>query len=562
MSDEESPDDQSEASDGDVSNEVPEPVTGVENYGSEELSRASDEGHIDTHTSIEEDPDGNPVVTRSAAFAEVADRPREKALDAEDTMNEVEFLDNLRKFDPELAGTIRAMCQSAAAGIGVIHPAEEGKVSEMSDIEEKITDACDQLLDDLGIREEATTYFRNCVVHGDDMSHIHYDEGDGDEEGGVEELTPLPLRLMTVTDERPPLDGTDSTTNDEDFDRVIAEANYYAMQEDDDERREVYPARDVLHIALNRRGNWQEDILGRETFNVYGETTLEPVKFSVQTKQNTMANKVAMDDKLLTREYYHINVEELFGHIQDPDLRQRRVEEYAAELREKLEDLEADQKPIIPEEVTVEIEGPDGNTAQTMTDFIETMNNSIQHALCYHVASFGRDAGGTDRGNRPAKEMSDNTVRQLRGVVQDAFQRLFEIHAKLRFEEAREPGDGDGHEQYELDDDIVLPTLKFDPVDPEDRNDEVRNAATLYEKGIGDLNEARGEVNLKPIDEEEKEDMMFFKNPTTPAEDEEQRQEEMEMEMEQQGPSGDGDRESPNDEPTESRPSRTDSTDS
>lgn len=538
--------------------------------GGESVDTALDADDLETETSVVEGDDGQPVVTRetrTAAFAEVADRPKKKALEGDKNKNDIEFFDDLRKFDAELAGTIRAQCQSAASGLSVTHPAIEGERSDMNEMEEKITRACRDLVDELDLREDASTYFRNAVTHGNDVSHIQYEEQSEDGEGGVTDLTPLPLRIMTIVDEQTARDGfyqnePASLNGTQNYDKLITSPDFYVLSEENDNARQVLPAHDVLHIARNQRGNWHDDRLGRTTYNVWGERALEPIKYAVQTKQNTLANKVAMDDKLLTREYYQINVEELFGHLEDPDRRQEEVERYAGELREKLEDLDADQKPIIPEEVSVEVKGPQGETARNMAEFIETMNNSIQHALTYHVASFGRDAGGTDRGNRPAKEMSENTVRQLRDVVKTSFRELFKIHAMLRFEDAREltNPEFDDVRRYELADDIVLPELKFDPVDPENRNDEVRNAATMYEKGFADLNEARAEVSLEPIDEFERDERMWQpqKNPTTMDEDIEQEQ----MMNESDGSGGDGSSGSnPNDEPTESRPSRTDSTD-
>lgn len=490
--------------------------------------------NVEIETGIEEVDEEEFVVHRTAAFAELADRPKRKAIDEEKAKGEVKFFDDLRAFDAELAGTIHAQSQSAASGVDASHPAEADVEMEMSDEERKVTQACRDLLRDLGIKQDALTIFRDLISHGNDVSWIEMDD-----EEGVTDLRVLPLRALTILDEQtyenrgpnqsePFISDSDSGKN---FDRVIQDADYYVINEGDEENEQAYREHEVLHIALNKRRNWHKDRKGRWTFSVWGERRLEPTRYSLQAKQNTLANKVAMDDKLLAREFYKVNVAELFGHIEDPDRRQKKAEEYADELRQLLEGLEADQKPILPEEVDVIVEGPDGDTARNMSNFIQTMNDSLQHALTYHVASFGRDAGGTDRGNRPAKEMSDNSVRQLRNIVKHSFQYLFEVHTILKFPEYREVADDsfddDDIRRYKVNDDITLPTLEFDPVDPTEQSEKVRDAISLYEKGVADLNEARAIVGLDPLGEQDIEDRWFLKNPTTKEED-------IEMELEEQ----------------------------
>lgn len=487
------------------------------------------DNEIDIQTGVDETDDGDVRVHRTAAFAEIADRPKQKAIDEESMKNDVKFFDDLRKFDAELAGTIYAQCQSAGSGADVTHPKVDALDDDRSDLEKTITQECRQLLRDLGIQQDIMTFFRNLVVHGNDVSWIEWMVGSGEDDGGVTDLLCMPLRALTILDVDPRTNQNITTYGgtDDDYERSITDAEYYVINEGDTDIQDVTHESEVLHIALNRRGHWHKDHKGRWTYGVWGERRLEPVRYTLQAKQNTLANKVAMDDKLLAREFYYINVEELFGHIEDPDRRQEKTEEYAGELRRLIEDLEADQKPILPEEVEVEIEGPDGDTARKMSDFIQTMNDSLQHALTYHVASFGRDAGGTGRGNRPAKDMSDNSVRQLREVVKDSFRRLFEIHAVLRHEEIRQINpeySEDDIRRYELDPeaDVEMPILTFDPVDPSEQVERVRNAISMYEKGIADLNEARVEANLEPIDDSDAEDMMWFRNPTLWSDDDEE----------------------------------------
>lgn len=499
--------------------------------------------NVEISTGIDKTDDGFRV-TRTAAFAELADEPKKKALDDHQRKNRVKYFDDLVNFDAELSGTVYAQSQSAASGIDVTHPTASTLDEEPSATEKQITKECRQLIRDLGLDTDGTTIFRNLIVHGNDISFIQYEEGEG-----IVDMITLPLRSMTILDD-------DTYRNDHGFNQggednweeTITEADWYIINEGREDYETPIPAEDILHVALNRRSNWHKDHRGRDTFGVWGERRLEPVRYSMQAKQNTLANKVAMDDKLLAREYFYINVEELFGHITDPDMREEKAKQYARELRELVEDLEADQKPILPEEVTVEIEGPDGETARNMSEFIQTMNDSLQHALNYHVGAFGRDAGGTDRANKPAKEMSDNSVRHLRKVVKASFRRLFEIHTILRHEGTREVvnPEAQGLERFAVREDIRLPEVTFDPVDPTEQVERVRNAISLYEKGVADLNEVRAEAGLEPVTNEDIREMYWFKNPVMWKDDESEdalykNQEPKNEQPPEEEPGGDGD---------------------
>jgi hypothetical protein len=489
----------------------------------------TDAVEVETHV---EDA-GENTVARSATFADVANRPKEQAINDADTINDVVFYDQLVEFDGDLAGTIRAKSQVAGMGAEVTHPAMRGREEELSEIEQRIMRACEtDLLVGLDLRRRMQAIFRRLIIHGNEIAHIKYADGEG-----VTGLQELPLRALTIVDEDTHENSEVSATGDKpgplldsgsgeaDMEKTIHDADRYVLNEGDSDSRQSYYREEILHLAINKHGNWYTDRVGRDTFGIWGERRLEPIKFAMQAKANTLANKVALDDSLLAREVYHIDIETLYGHIQNDKERTQKAKEYKNKLKRQLNNLAPDEKPILPEEVSVSVQGPDGSTADNQTGFIEMMNNTMQHALTFHSASFGRDAGGSLAGNRPAKEMSDTGVKSLRDVVKREFRQLFRIHALLKFPEARAPatnGEGDrvnsdeirDYEQYTLTDDITLPVLSFDPVSRRDKSDRVKDAAAAYEKGVADLNEARRWVDLDPVKEEEVDDMMFRKDPT------------------------------------------------
>ena len=470
---------------------------------------------------------GDNWVAREASFADVATRPKERAITDADTINDVVFYRQLAHLDGDLAGTIRAKSQVGAMGPEVSHPAMRGHEDELSDEERDMVEACEALMDRLNLNRRMQAIFKQLIIHGNFACHIEYADG-----AGITDITPLPLQALTITDQRPnpdtattidTMEGPLQQSGNTDMDQTIHEGNYYVLNEGDSDDMEVHPADEVFHLAINKWGNWYEDRRGRSTYSVWGERRLAPVKFALQAKQNTLSNKVALDDSLLAREVYHIDVETLFGHIPNDKERTEKAEEYKDKLKRKLNSLAPDEKPILPEEVSVEVNGPDGKTADNQTGFIQMMNDTLQHALTFHSASFGRDAGGSLAGNKPAKEMSDTGVKSLRDVVKDEFRELFRIHCLLAVENARQPATdaednrirgATGFDQWDIKDGLTLPILAFDPVSRRDKSDRVKDAVAAYEKGVADLNEARAWVDLDPIKEDDVEDMFFRRDPT------------------------------------------------
>ena len=499
------------------------------------VASASPHGNADDLVTVDAEidtaDDETVTVTRSAAFAEVARRPKQNAIEADDNLNDVEFYEKLRNLDGELDGSVRAQSQVATLSPGVTHPALEGDQEEMTATEETLLRDAEALLRELRIgTNELESMAEDIVTHGNHVLHVTYDE----DQGGVQSLTPLPLASLTIVEDDMVQGGTVVYDTDDDDElslsalmgnddattgQTVSSADWYVLNEGTD-NEQLFPARDIIHLEYGRWGNWHTDLEGRQTFNVWGRRRLEPIKFALQAKANTLANKVAMDDKLLAREFYHIDVEALYGHIENDQRRTEKAQEYAEKLRTQLNDLDADEKPILPSEVEVEVKGPSGQKAIDMANFIEMMNNSIMHGMLFHVGSFGRDAGeGTLGGTRPAKEMSETNVRHLRSVLKEGFRELFRIHTLLGERESartrvQSPDETlKGPEKYRLADDVTVPELTFDPISPRDQSDKVKDSVTAYQKGVVDLNEAREMLGHDPVTEDDIEDMLFKGNP-------------------------------------------------
>jgi hypothetical protein len=210
-----------------------------------------------------------------------------------------------------------------------------------------------------------------------------------------------------------------------------------------------------------------------------------------------------MDDSLIAREIYHIDVATLFGHINNDEKREKKAKKYASELKDTLESMKPDEKPILPDEVSVSVQGPEGK-AKEHGDFLDLMNDSIMHALTFNVSGVGRDAGGPMIGNRPAKDTSLNNVQHLRETMGRQFRKLFRLHLLVQHPEWRaEMPDKEDISTWKLRDDIILPDVKWSSLEDGDVERIGNTAAKLYDNNIITRNEAREMMGKDPIPDDE-----------------------------------------------------------
>jgi len=474
----------------------------------------ADESEDDVEITAEvESADGTAAtVTRSASLAEVVSEPRE-ILDKDQFETDFDLYERLLTIDSELAGTVRAQAQ-LASGFELIHPTTEGDSEEPSDSDVTALKDCKELVQLLDLDLSQPSMFKGMIAMGNDVSKIIFRDGEG-----VTGLQSLPLRSLTIIDEdtqpgvqnaiaeaRKAVDGDEEidlkTYTDNLPDAVVQDADYYVLNEGKKDMKMIESWK-ILHLAAERRSNWFTDKFDRRTYGVWGAPRIEPTKFPLQAKHNTLTNKVSMDDSLIAREIYHIDVATLFGHINNDERREEKAKKYASDLKETLEGMGPDEKPILPDEVTVDVKGPEGK-AKEHGDFLDLMNDSIMHALTFNVSGVGRDAGGPYIGNRPAKDTSLNNVRHLRETMGRQLRKLFKIHLLLKHPEWREDMvDPEDVSTWKLRDDITLPKVEWAQMEDGDLERVVNAATKAYESKLITRNEAREMFGHDPIPDDE-----------------------------------------------------------
>ena len=114
--------------------------------------------------------------------------------------------------------------------------------------------------DTLDFDDILITALRNLMVYGNDINKIVGKQGEG-----ITALQSLPVKQITIVDERGGLDSTFDATED----NPITRATKYLLREMKLNTREI-PASEILHIRVDYRSNWFVDNKGRKTYGVWG----------------------------------------------------------------------------------------------------------------------------------------------------------------------------------------------------------------------------------------------------------------------------------------------------
>ncbi|MFB6236926.1 MAG: hypothetical protein ABEH81_01010 [Halopenitus sp.] len=451
----------------------------------------------------QEDAFGSPIA-KSAR-----DTRQELSEDEHDTV--FDMYDALVDLDGELSGAVNAIAQSATYA-EITMPTDDP-----TDTEEKILEECQALAERIRGKETAIDVLRNLIKHGNDINKKVYND-----EVGIIALQSLPTNSVTIVDDRGELIEKDDAPG-KDIEDIMFQVNEtldegdeelgghqvhesferdaYVLNEEDPDRRSIIEPHNVLHFSIDARSNWFEDQLGRETYGVWGQSRLEPLKFTIQTKYNTLLNKVAMDDKLLAREVYYINTTELFGDISDREERIKKAEKYADDLKEMVEELGPDERPMLPEHVEVKVIGPEGK-AIDQKPFIEQLNNGIAAALTFPMAGLGRGTTSVKAGEEISSLWAENNIKNLRNSVIWGLRELFKDHIKILHPELVENNsEAQNIGDMKLQDDIHIPTLKYEPFRQEDRTEIAGQIETLVNIGVMRRAEARDMWGLSTDDE-------------------------------------------------------------
>ena len=373
--------------------------------------------------------------------------------------NEFDMYDLMLKLDPELNGAVRAV--SLTANNYEINYNKGKNATIRNAIRELVEDTLD--FDDILINA-----MRNMMVYGNDINKIV-----GRQSQGITGLQGLPIKQITIVDERGGLDSTFDATED----NPIIRADKYMLREMKLNTREI-PASEILHIKIDFRSNWFVDNRGRKTYGVWGASRFSSLKQAIRMKYNSLNNRLSLEDSM-TKQYITID-KSAIEHIQDPAEQSERLNHIMGEVIKLFEGLRGDQIPVLPHYVNlhhVDLE----NALPNSSGFLDAINSDIAAVLQVPRVAAGQEKGSTFAATYNANLWAVQAISRMHSILAYHCRELFSMHLRLL---------GIEHKMADL------PTIKFEAMDSETPLNVMQRVTMGYQSGVLTLNQALDMLNL------------------------------------------------------------------
>jgi len=230
--------------------------------------------------------------------------------------NEFDQADLLVLRDDRLRGNLDLFAQMvsrAYQGVDISQKGDQENPRQLDDNEIGMLDTAHELERRLNFKRLFQSYTKSLIKYGDLIEHIETDtefldaEFDEDLEAAdaVTALTPLPINQMTIIDEAGRID-------DPEPERVITQANIYVVDEENADQTEddpvQYDKEEILHISLDPRSNWKDDLVDRPTFGIWSDAPLKSIIYLIEWKHNLIRNDMIWRNKMLPREHHRLNM--------------------------------------------------------------------------------------------------------------------------------------------------------------------------------------------------------------------------------------------------------------
>jgi len=408
-----------------------------------------------------------------AAVAGVPDLMRDTERLQKDSKydNEFDLFDNMLKLDPELNGAVRAVALTA----------NNYEVDYTKAKNETIRNAIRDLFEIVDFDDFLINAMRGLMVYGNDVNKIVGKQGEG-----ITALQSLPVKQITIVDERGILDSTFAAGEDD----PITNPETYVLREQKLNTKS-FPASEILHVKIDARSNWFVDNLGRHTYGVWGASRFTALKQAIRMKYNTMNNRLSLEDAM-TKQYITIS-QEAIEHIQDPAEQNDRLTHIMDEVISLFEGLRGDQIPVLPHYVELHHINLE-NALPNSSEFLDSVNADIAAVLQVPRVAAGQEKGSTFAATFNANMWAVQAISRMHRILREACTRLYSIHLDLLGIEHR------------LQD---LPHVDFDKMDTETPLNVMQRATMGYQGGVLTLNQALDILNLPEAEEggdERKED--------------------------------------------------------
>jgi len=408
------------------------------------------------------------------------------------SINEYDLYDYLVSLDPDLSRSVVNVGLMCATGYDFHIPHDMGDTRFSKDEEEEAIAEAKNLAAQLDFDELFFDIPTSLVMYGDDISKINYNRSKG-----IMGLTSLPIKYITIIEKGQTPGETDFKVYSPDVYLLNETPNKFSSTVNGSSKlMKFYRERDeILHISFNPRGHWKTDRLGRKTYGIYSRSLIKPLDILIESKVNTLKNKVLWDHRSLPREVHKIPIAEMFDpkNYSGSTLAKKKAAADAAaqafvdQYKEDIEDPHADQGYIIPSNFEIEWIGPQG-TMIDPTPFIEMTNRDIAAAMGMTTVGLGRETGTTRGSAYTAAEFTIFQAQTIQRKLKKNFEWIIDKHLKLKTGQ----------------DEVPKVHIEFKPLRLDDKTEIYRQIR--YLTSILTMNELRKMVGVNPLDENDAED--------------------------------------------------------
>ena len=378
--------------------------------------------------------------------------------------NEFDLYDKMIKLDPELNGAVRAVSLTA----------NNYEIDYSRGKNGTIRNAIEELVHKIDFDDFLINAMRSLMVYGNDINKLVGKAGTG-----ITDVQSLPVKQITIVDERGGLESYFVATEDSPIIRAVTymlrEATLYEQE---------FPADEILHIRIDYRSNWFTDNKGRRTYGVWGASRFTSLKQPIRAKYNTINNRVSLEDAM-TKQFITID-RSAIEHIQDPLEQKERLQHIIDEVIKLFDGLRGDQIPVLPHYVQlhhVDLQ----NTIPSSADFLDTINADIAAVLQVPRVAAGQERGSTFAATYNANLWAVQAISRLQKILGEAVHKLFSMHLDLL---------GISHSMSDI------PPIRFEAMNEESPLAMMQRAVLGYNAGIITLNQALDMINLPLADRE------------------------------------------------------------
>ena len=374
---------------------------------------------------------------------------------------EFDLYDDMLRLDPELNGAVRAVSLTG----------NKYRIDYSKAKNQRIRMCVEEFVDNIDFDDFIINTMRNLIVYGNSIDKIVGRAGTG-----ITDLQSIPITQITIVDAEPNSKKSPRAYGKDD---PIMKAITYRFREMQQGELEI-PADEISHIKIDYRSNWWRDRLNRWTYGVWGASRFSSLKQAIRAKYNTMNNRIAIEDSM-TKQFISINMDAV-KHISDPKEQRERLSHIMTEVGKLLENLRADQIPILPD--YVQINQMDMKNVPDNSKFLDMINSDISAVLQVPRVAAGQEAGSTFAATFNANMWSMQAIARLQEVVVQAIHKLWLHHCEMKGVVATKKD---------------LPELYFEPVDEENNYQEYQRVSLGYRDGVITRNEAREILGFAPV---------------------------------------------------------------